>query len=241
MSRKDLSGNIIIGSSTVRLGSQITIAGHTISAGYSNVIIDTKTYAVPTAVGPIMSTLTSPQLTLPNGLVLIPGATAIAVSGGVISVLSDNKGFVVDGSTITLPPPTFTSFEQSIFTAGGQVFTAKPTGFAIAGISVALDGPPVIISGTVISLGTAGLVIGSKTVALPSVVAEATGLGDVIMSAFGSPSGEVRTPTPTPPPTGSSGNATTFIPISGVARGRSVMKGWTVMVVGFLVGIVRVV
>lgn len=199
--RKNPGGDIVIGSSTITQGSQVTIAGHTLSAGFSNLFFDGKTYAMPISAGP-----------------------------------------VIESSTVTSPPPQSTSLSRFVFTIGDQVFTAQPTGFALAGTSVALNGPGVAISGTVVSLGTAGLVIGSKTMALPSVVVEATGPGDAIMSTFGSTgatgAGGVHILTPTPTPTGSGGNVTAFVPDSQAGFGTSVS---IVLIIGLAAGIIGVV
>ena len=57
---------------------------------------------------------------------------------------------------------------QTVFTVGGQTFTAESTGFAIAGTSI-FPGHAVTISGTIVSLGPSGaLVVGSETMSLPT-------------------------------------------------------------------------
>ncbi|KAL8717922.1 MAG: hypothetical protein Q9225_004886 [Loekoesia sp. 1 TL-2023] len=201
---KDASGHLIVGTSTIPLGSQLTMADHIISAASDKVIMDHSTYILPTTAGAVETPAPTP-ITLPNGMVLTAGASAITVSGEVISVFSNDKGFVIDGSTVTVPSVTSS---QSVFTVAGETFTATPSGFSIDGTTISLGGPAVTISGTVVSLGTAGLQIGSQTIPLPTSTASQPDLGDVIMSAFsqggginataGSP-GTAGTPTPTSP------------------------------------------
>ncbi|KAL8895187.1 MAG: hypothetical protein Q9207_008267 [Kuettlingeria erythrocarpa] len=184
---KAANGALIIGASTISPGNQVTIAGHTVSAAPDRVIVDDTTYTLPTAAGAVQSPAAGP-ITLPNGIVVTPGASAITLSSEkVISVFPDGKSLVIDGSTVNIPPPTTTttSSAKSIFTVAGEVFTAAQAGFAIDGTTVAPGGAAVTVSGTVVSLGTAGLRVGSKTIPLPTSTSTSTGeLGDVIMSAF---------------------------------------------------------
>ncbi|KAL8922142.1 MAG: hypothetical protein Q9208_005337 [Pyrenodesmia sp. 3 TL-2023] len=182
---KASNGALIIGSSTISPGSQITVAGHTISAASDKVIVDESTYDLPTAAGAVKTPAVNP-ITLPNGIVVTPGASAITVSEQIISVFPNGNGFVIDGSTVTIPAATTSA--ESIFTVAGQVFTAAPTGFVINGTTVSPAGAAVTVSGTVVSLGTGGLRIGSKTLALPTS-ASTVGMGDVIMSGFGQADG----------------------------------------------------
>ncbi len=172
------NGGLAIGSITLAPGAQTTIAGHSISVGPSAVFIDSSTYAFPSAAGAVVlsTTPSGPQrsvVTLAGGSVLGAGGVA-TISGQIVSVLSNDQGAVIGGSTIAFAP-------TSVFTVGDQTFTAAPTGFAVAGTSVSPDGPAVTISGT-ISLGPSGLHIGSSTVLLTS--ASATGLAGLILSAF---------------------------------------------------------
>ena len=179
-------GGLIVGSITIPPGAQITIAGHTISIGVSSVLLDGNTYALPTTAGAILLTTANPSsgpqrtaITLPNGSILSAGGVA-TISGQVVSVLPNDQGVVIGGSTI---PFASTS---SVFTVGGQTFTAAPTGFVIAGTTLMPGGSAVTISGTVVSLGPSGsLKIGSSTIPLAS--ASATGLGGFIASAFDAP------------------------------------------------------
>ncbi|KAL8766984.1 MAG: hypothetical protein Q9209_006396 [Squamulea sp. 1 TL-2023] len=251
--REDSNGNVIVGSSTVKPGTRATIAGHTISVvANDKIIIDQNTYALPVDAG-IVQVSSSPSQT-PASLVIIDGkpvhqdaqgnlvigtttvspGAQITVAGHTISAAPSN--IVLDGKTLSLPANAISISVQSVFTVGGEPFTAAPAGFAVAGTTVSPEGPAVTISGTVVSLGTAGLVIGTKTVPLPSSVAEATGLGDVIMSGFGSPEGsrQVGTPTPAPTPAGSPGNVTTFNLGSGTSSKRLGLGMMSIMVMSVL-------
>lgn len=194
------NGGLVIGTSTLAPGTQTTIAGHVISAGNNNVVLDSSTYTLPPVAGAtlVSSPNASPQrnaITLPNGSILSAGGTPVTISGAIVSVLSNDQGAVIDGSTMLFASPT----AQSVFTVGGQTFTASPSSFVVGGATVSLDGDPVTIAGTVVSLGPSGLQIGSMTVPLAS--ATLTGLGGYIVSAF-------EAPTATANGTGSVGGGT---------------------------------
>ena len=180
------NGGLIIGTSTIAPGSLTTIAGHVISVGANEVVLDSNTYALPPVAGATL--ISSPNasvqrnaITLPNGFILSAGGSPVTISGKIISVLSNDQGAVIDGSTMLLASPT----AHSVFTVGGQTFTAAPSSFVIGGATVSLDGAAVTIAGTVVSLGPSGLQVGSMNIPLATAVP--TGLGGYIISAFNAP------------------------------------------------------
>jgi len=59
-----------------------------------------------------------------------------------------------------------------VFTAAGRPATLLPNGVAVAGTTLTRNAPAITVSGTCISHGTDGLVIGTSTVALPSQAPE---------------------------------------------------------------------
>lgn len=159
---------VFIGSITVAPGSAITISGTPISLGPSGLHVGSDIIPLPTAVAAPIATIGGHVMTAAasgNGYVidkttLIPGGPAMTVSGTPISLGA--AGLVVGSSTIPLPA-------SSVYTVGGQSFTAHATGFVVAGTSMTPGGPPVTISGTTVSLGSSGnLVIGTNTFTLPS-------------------------------------------------------------------------
>lgn len=165
---RDAAGDLVVGSSTlVPGGSAVTVAGHVVSLppttnnhnthnrNNSVIIIDQATYTLPppslssssfpTPTPSLSSsppTTTAPPLTLPNNLVITPGATAVTVSGKMISLFADGKGVVVDGETVTLTATgtgTGTGAEVTGLVGGGRggedgialtTFGAAPSGSA---------------------------------------------------------------------------------------------------------------
>ena len=181
------NGGLIIGTSTLLPDTQTTISGHVISVGPTAIVLDSSTYALRPTAGatPIPPSAQSNAITLPNGSVLSPGSGPVTISGSIISVLSNNQGAVIGGSTVLFASPT----PQSVFTVGNQVFTAAPSSFVISGVTMSVGGPAVTIAGTVVSLGPSGLQVGSATIPLATTAASTgLGLGPLILSAFGSPS-----------------------------------------------------
>lgn len=99
-----------------------------------------------------------------DGTDLLPNGPAVTVSGTLVSLGA--SGTII--GTRTVPSPSnLPSF--SVFSVGGQTFTANPTGFPIDGTSILPNGPAVTIAGTPVSLDASGIVIGTKTITLPSV------------------------------------------------------------------------
>ena len=176
------NGALVIGTSTIPPGRAVTIAGHTISAnpGDENVIIDGKNYELPTTSGAILETAAAPTpksnlatttntiedvVTLIDGQCISAGGPDATISGKIATVLPSDSGIVIGGTTYPIPP-------QSIFTVGTApstiVFTASSAGFVIpTSTTVSPAAPPVTAAGTLVSLGTSGVVaVGSKTVTL---------------------------------------------------------------------------
>ena len=176
------NGDVVFHGSTIAPQVQAIIAGHTVSAGVSSVIVDGTSYSLPT---PVLAGITqgpAPKaITLVDGAVISAGGSAATISGTTYSIPSDGGELVLNGKTMAL-----SSSIQSAFTVGGQRFTAAPNGFVIDGQSVTLDGPAIIVSGTLVSLGPSGLQIGSSTIPLtPAQQTQDSGLGGLIMSGFG--------------------------------------------------------
>lgn len=233
------NGGLVIGSLTLAPGTQTKIAGHVISVGPNNAVLDSSTYALPPVAGATL--VSSPEasaqrnaITLPNGSILSAGGSPVTISGQIISVPSNDQGAVIDGSTMLFASPT----AQSVFTVGGQIFTASSSSFVVGGATVSLDGAPITIAGTVVSLGPSGLQIGSMTEQLAN--ATPTGLGGYVMSAFDAPTSAAANGTG--PISGGRANATGAEAYTGVGAR---LKGdiWLMVVtvvMGMGVGMVAV-
>jgi len=102
---------------------------------------------------------------------LQPGAPGTIVSGTSVSLGS--QGLVIGSSTYA--PPKQQS--AAVYTIGGETLIAAPSSAVlVAGQTLSISGPAVTISKTVMSLGSAGLVVGSKTYKIPTYSNEAPSL-----------------------------------------------------------------
>ena len=137
----DPSGSLIIGSSTIRL--------------------PTPTPTVATADGQVY-TLEPSGLVAVDGITLSSGGPGTTINGIPVSVGSG--GFIIGTNTIPLQTPT-----PRVLTTDGQVFTMEPSGLvAVNGITLSNGGPGTTISGTSISVGSDGFIIGTNTIPLSS-------------------------------------------------------------------------
>ncbi|KAL9095207.1 MAG: hypothetical protein Q9165_002463 [Trypethelium subeluteriae] len=169
---------ITVGSSTLSLGGPAaTISGHVISVAPSGVAVDNVLASYGNAI-PTQKSSDGAIFTLDNGLysassgqdltigsaALTPGASAQIISDHVVSLGS--SGVVVDGNTVPyseLPargsPPAFT--------LNGGVYTAPLPGqpLIVGSMTLTSGGSAVTLSnGEVVSVGSAGVIIGSSTV-----------------------------------------------------------------------------
>ena len=125
-----------------------------------------------------------PALQLPNSALISAGGLPAVVSGTAYSVLPSNQGLFVNGANApSIPQLSSTSPSLSIFTVGGQAFTASPGGFPLAGTSLLPGGSPLTISGTVVLLGQGALRIGSTTMLLSPDSSEVFTVGDQAFTA----------------------------------------------------------
>ena len=144
----------------------VTISGTVVSLGTSgNLIIAVTAGAAPAQ--PAIITAGGRSFEAQNTGLAIAGTTVAAGGPTVLlagtPVILGVSGVLVIGSITT----TLAKSPSSIFTVGGQAFTANPTAFAIARTTLSAGGPAVLLSGTPVSLGPSGkLVLGSTTAAL---------------------------------------------------------------------------
>ncbi len=174
------SGNVVVAGTTISPGKAgAIIFGTPVSLGPNGLIIGHSTFTV--AVSPVAPTLPliGSQRIHPaadGGFVvasttLQPGAPGTIVSGTSVSLGS--QGLVIGSSTYA--PPKQQS--AAVYTIGGETLIAAPSSAVlVAGQTLSISGPAVTISKTVMSLGSAGLVVGSKTYKIPTYSNEAPSL-----------------------------------------------------------------
>ncbi|KAI9724149.1 MAG: hypothetical protein M1812_000868 [Candelaria pacifica] len=111
-----------------------------------------------------------------NGATLKPGGPPMTIQGTIFS-LDATGSLVIDGKSYLLSPQATAGFDmQPIATVAGQVIFTGPKGAVLLNGQILNPGDPaVIISGTHVSLGAAGLVVGTTTVPLPASPSQIAG------------------------------------------------------------------
>ena len=189
------SGILDIGSSTISLapspaytvGSKIftpnptafSIDGTIISAGGSGVNIDGTLVNLESSgildIGSSRILLPPPNVYTIGGETFTANPTAFSIDGTTIS--AGGPGLTIDGTVVSLESSGILDIGSSrillppsnVYTVGGETFTANPTAFSIDDTRISAGGPGVTIDGTVVSLGTSGILdIGSSTISLLS-------------------------------------------------------------------------
>ena len=99
------------------------------------------------------------QTLTPGGIITVLG-TPIRLANGVADA-------VIGSSTQTLASAVITPAD--IVTVGGEVITANPTGFTVAGTTVLPGGKGVVVDGTTVSLAPGGtFFVGNSSTVLPT-------------------------------------------------------------------------
>jgi len=107
-----------------------------------------------------------------GGSTIEAGATAVQVSNHQVSLGPGASNIVVDGLSHVLPAPnsqsiyTKTPKPASIFTIGNQAITLSSNNIIAAGSTLGANGPAFTIAGTVVSLDSSMLHIGTSSIAL---------------------------------------------------------------------------
>ncbi|KAK3169865.1 hypothetical protein OEA41_009249 [Lepraria neglecta] len=146
-------------------GTSISLGSSALQIGTSIIPVSTPT-TLP--LEPIITAAGQLATILPAGLAIAgttitPSGRAITISGTRISL--GNSGLMVGTSTIALDVPS-TPPLNLVFTAAGQLVTLLPTGVVVAGTLISANAPAITVSGTRMSFGSNGLVIGTSTIAL---------------------------------------------------------------------------
>ena len=172
----------VVGGQTILPESVATIAGTPVSLGASNIVIGTNSIPLP-----VPSTDEANQHNSPLGIVggqvisgdqshvvvdghtILPGSVA-TISGTPVSLGSSN--LVIGTNSVPLPtaaPDAENNIPLGV--VGNHVISGDRSHAVVDGQTI-LPGSAVTISGTPVSLGDSNLVIGTGSVALPSIDSE---------------------------------------------------------------------
>lgn len=166
------NGAVAYGGAQIEPGAKPTIiAGHTVSAGLDNIVVDGNTYALPTPILAASAPLIVDGQSIRNaqgGGVMIGSSTIMPGSkttfgAHIISVDQGNIG--IDGTRYALPSGAGLVLDNNIADSnGGSPVTL------LNGAVISAGGRAATISGTVISVlpSHQGLLVGSQTIPIPS-------------------------------------------------------------------------
>lgn len=195
-------------------GKAATVSDTTVSLAPNDdaLVVNGNTSPLPL---PPISFLTVAGQTLtpaPTGFAIgtqrvLPGGPPVIFAGSTFLLASDSNELIINGKTTPLA-----SAPISVFKIGSQTFTAASTGFKIGTQQISPDGEAKMVDGTLISLGSADLVIGTSTMPLGSAAQATDGaLGSLIMGGFGEGAG----------PTNGSSNGSSIVQFTGESNKQS--------------------
>lgn len=173
-------------------GKAAMLSGTTISIlpSHEGLLVGSKTIPIPSApsLGHVL-TAAGEAFTAVNGQIFVSGST---LSEGTVTTIHGTRvslgdaGLVVGSNTIPLPTAGPPSAIPAI-TALGQTFSqVDASHVAFDDITLSIGGAGASISGTEVSFGEAGLVVGSSTLAFPTTVPSLTSLGHTFVPVDGS-------------------------------------------------------
>ena len=220
---------INVGGQTIAVDADgINVAGTTLKPGDPGIKIDGTPISLGSSifvVGTRTETLSPPQATItaqPSSMtvgsnIITVGSSAITING--TSLKLADPGITVDGTLVSLgpsilvvgshtqnlvlSPPTATAL-PSYITIGGETIAVAAGSIIIAGHTMTPGGPAETADGTLVSLGSSVLVIGTQTLSFTLPTASGAngmsseGVGALIMKGLGGiGGGTVAAPTPT--------------------------------------------
>jgi len=170
------NGGLVIGNVTLSEGGPAdTINGHFLSYGTQGLTIDDSTIAIPTltsapsftAAGQTFTSINNNQLVV-QGSTLNENGPAETIAGHVLSYGS--QGLVVDSAAIAVPTITSAASSFKAITAAGQTFIPIDNSEVVdEGTTLSARGLAMTVDGTVVSMASAGLVVGSSTIPLTTM------------------------------------------------------------------------
>lgn len=181
--QRGANGAVAYGGAHIEPGAKPTIvAGHTVSAGSDNFVVDGNTYALPTPFpapsAPLLVDGQSIQKAQGGGVVIgtstiMPGSSATI---GAHIVSAEQGNLVVDGNRYALPSGAGSVLEANVADSNGQ----GPVTL-LDGAVISAGGRAATLSGTVVSVlpNQQGLLVGSQTITMPS----APTIGHVLTAA----------------------------------------------------------
>ena len=154
----------------------ILVSGTTVSLGSSGVLVVGGTTTTLAGFSPSSTFTVGGQTFTANptkfsvaGATLSAGGAGITLNNTLIS-LNPSGSLLIGTSTVPLQTPT-----PAIIATDGQFFTVEQGGLvAVDGVTLSSGGSGTTISGTPVSVGSGGIVMGSDTIPLPTISGSAS-------------------------------------------------------------------
>ena len=158
---------VAVGGQTLRNGGQAaTVGGVPMSVGPAGLFMGSETIPLPTSNLPAVTTngvavtfQSNSQIAV-DGQTLSVGGQAATVNG--VHVTVGSAGVVIGSDTVPLPGPTL----PAVTTNGVAVTFESNNQVAVDGQTLSIGGPAATVNGVPVSIGTAGVIIGSDTIPL---------------------------------------------------------------------------
>ena len=158
------NGGIMIGTSTLNQGAQVTISGTVVSAGATNVALGGTTYALPSSADTVLQT-PAPQSQ--------PQLAPVEIAGNSIARASDG-GIVIGTSTLASGSQAFIS--GTVISVGATNIALGSSTYALASAAGALlqtpapqiSAPVEVAGNSIVRASNGGIIFGSSTLALGS-------------------------------------------------------------------------
>ena len=166
-----MTNGVLIQGTAVTGTSPVAISGTTISVDKSHLYIGSKSYPLPTANPAPVAILANGATAFPlsnavsiYGTTITAGAPAATIAGTAVSLDSANN-LIFDGTAQALPSfPRPTPETNQVTTINSVAFQLLPTGVSVAGTTLTPGAPPITASGSLVSLGSTVLAVGTSSV-----------------------------------------------------------------------------
>lgn len=160
----------------------MSLGGSQIVAGSLTIFFPTgSANGILTAAGQTFTPLGRYSILVDGSTLLAKGSASI-ISGTTLSV--DSSGLVIGSQTFAFPTPApgFVPSASIVITFAGQIFTPlENAAVAFGGTTLVANGPAVTVFGTVLSLASSDVVVGTQTFAFPTSTPMARQNGVVIV------------------------------------------------------------
>ena len=179
-------GDLVVVGSSIAPGHQVIVAGHTISNGVGNVVVDSSTYALqpPSMLtsAPSLPSVEGHQViqNLQGDLVVAGSSIApgrqVIVAGHTIS--NGVSSMVIDSSTYALQPPSTITSAPALPSVEGHQVVQNPNGDVVVAGSTIAPGHHVIVAGHTISNAADHIAVDGNSQALPPLPGPSPPLSD---------------------------------------------------------------